>query len=405
MLTTATVNSTTTDFAYDGDGTRTSKTVGSTTTPYLYDSESGLPLLVDDGSNAYLQQDGALSQTDGSGDPSYLLGDALGSVRGVTDDTGALTGSADYNAFGSVRASSGASSALGYTGEQSDPSTGLTYLRARYLNPVVGRFVSADTVSPNAPGTQGYNPYAYVANNPTTWTDPSGQSIEDPFSAVWRWFSRPEVFGLAMASVQTPQTSKLALSSIWKIMQGFYERNQWKLVSGVVGLGFAITICVLISGPPVTPGGGCLALGMRLAGVLKDAVADLPDMFPSLDPAPGPGSGTDPTTYPSTPTPKRPSPTPSGVCDVPQVGVPISSQQMKHIMDEHGPGSTATMRGYDPRNPASFEPKSRFYFGETNIRAIVELGIIVAYGKWQVTGTRCGVNRNRAVHSDRQRQG
>lgn len=41
------------------------------------------------------------------------------------------------------------------------------YLRARYLNASLGRFLSTDSVQPNAPGTQGYNPYAYVANNPT----------------------------------------------------------------------------------------------------------------------------------------------------------------------------------------------------------------------------------------------
>jgi hypothetical protein len=34
-------------------------------------------------------------------------------------------------------------------------------------------------VQPNAPGTQGYNRYAYAANNPTTWTDPSGHTIDD----------------------------------------------------------------------------------------------------------------------------------------------------------------------------------------------------------------------------------
>ncbi|HVP04956.1 MAG TPA: RHS repeat-associated core domain-containing protein, partial [Dehalococcoidia bacterium] len=157
MLTSATVNSTTTDFAYDGDGTRASKTVGSTTTPYLYDRESGFPLLVDDGTNAYLQQDGALASIDSSGDPSYLLDDALGSVRGVTDDGGTLTAAADYNVFGSLRV--GDTLPLGYTGEQADAETGLTYLRARYLDPAVGRFISADTVSPNAPGTQGFNGY------------------------------------------------------------------------------------------------------------------------------------------------------------------------------------------------------------------------------------------------------
>ncbi len=48
-------------------------------------------------------------------------------------------------------------------------------LRARYLDPRLGRFMSMDSVQPNAPGTQGYDPYAYAANNPTTWVDPSGQ--------------------------------------------------------------------------------------------------------------------------------------------------------------------------------------------------------------------------------------
>jgi RHS repeat-associated protein len=76
-----------------------------------------------------------------------------------------------------VRAGCGAGSAFGFTGEQFDPETGFTFLRARYLDPRLGRFLSADSVQPNAPGTQGYNPYAYVANNPTTWVDPSGQSI------------------------------------------------------------------------------------------------------------------------------------------------------------------------------------------------------------------------------------
>ena len=44
-------------------------------------------------------------------------------------------------------------------------------------SPGLGRFLSRDTVSPTAPGTQGYNPYAYAANNPTTWTDPSGHAV------------------------------------------------------------------------------------------------------------------------------------------------------------------------------------------------------------------------------------
>ncbi len=68
-----------------------------------------------------------------------------------------------------MRSQTGTSLALGFTGELTDPSTGFVDLRARELDPTLGRFLSADTVQPNAPGSQGYNLYAYVANNPTTW--------------------------------------------------------------------------------------------------------------------------------------------------------------------------------------------------------------------------------------------
>jgi RHS repeat-associated protein len=52
-------------------------------------------------------------------------------------------------------------------------TAGNTCLQARYLNSTTGRFLSADTVQPNAPGTQGYNLCAYAANNPVMWCEPS----------------------------------------------------------------------------------------------------------------------------------------------------------------------------------------------------------------------------------------
>jgi RHS repeat-associated protein len=45
---------------------------------------------------------------------------------------------------------------------------------ARNYDPATGRFTARDIVQPNADGTQGYNRYAYVANNPCLLTDPSG---------------------------------------------------------------------------------------------------------------------------------------------------------------------------------------------------------------------------------------
>ena len=67
--------------------------------------------------------------------------------------------------------------AKGYTGQYSDPLTGLDYYVSRYYDPVAGIFLSADTKEGNA---QGMNPYAYVAQNPETMTDPSGQMVGCP---------------------------------------------------------------------------------------------------------------------------------------------------------------------------------------------------------------------------------
>ncbi len=60
----------------------------------------------------------------------------------------------------------------GFTGQYEDATTGLDYYNARYYDPVVGRFVSADREEGNG---QRLDPYAYVQGNPETWSDPTGQ--------------------------------------------------------------------------------------------------------------------------------------------------------------------------------------------------------------------------------------
>jgi RHS repeat-associated protein len=174
-LTQATVGSHTGSYTYDGDGVRVGASLDGNQASYLVDTQDGLPVLVDDGSKAYLHADGVLSEVGTSG-ATQLLGDALGSVRGLADTNGTLIGSRSYEAFGVPRTTIGASSLLGFTGEPTD-TTGLVDLRARFLDSGTGRFLSADSLQPNAPGTQGYNSYVYAANNPATWTDPTGHLV------------------------------------------------------------------------------------------------------------------------------------------------------------------------------------------------------------------------------------
>lgn len=156
-----------------GDDLRASRTVGSTTTTYLWDQLTALPTIAGDGTAHYVHgPSGLLNESTGT-TPSYPLQDALGSIRARTNASGTVTAMDSWDVWGNPRTTP-SGNLFGWTGEPRDATTNLVYLRARDYSAGTGRFSSRDTVNPNGPGTQGYNPYAYASGNPTTFTDPSG---------------------------------------------------------------------------------------------------------------------------------------------------------------------------------------------------------------------------------------
>jgi RHS repeat-associated protein len=64
-----------------------------------------------------------------------------------------------------------------FTGQEYDEETGLYYYNARYYDPAIGRFVSADSVVSNLMDSQTFNRYSYANNNPIKYIDPTGHSI------------------------------------------------------------------------------------------------------------------------------------------------------------------------------------------------------------------------------------
>src|SRR5579862_334023 len=162
----------TASYSYNGDGLRVGKTVNGTTTPYVWDP-TGMPMVLSDG-NEYVWGQGMISAISAGGVPSYAHADGLGSIRMITDPTGAVIGRQTYDAFGAARSQTGVQLPMGYTGEQVDPESGLVYLRARYMDPATGRFMSKDPLRgvDGIPLTQ--NAYLYGIDGPLAYTDPSG---------------------------------------------------------------------------------------------------------------------------------------------------------------------------------------------------------------------------------------
>ena len=91
----------------------------------------------------------------------------------TTNSAGTSTSSQLYYAFGGIRSGS-APTDFGFTGQRRDASATLMYYNARYYDTTLGRFISADTLVPQAGDPQALNRYSYVGNNPLKYTDPSG---------------------------------------------------------------------------------------------------------------------------------------------------------------------------------------------------------------------------------------
>lgn len=101
--------------------------------------------------------------------------DEQGSTAYVTGSYGAVENCYFYDAFGNViESQENIRNRILYTGQQYDQETGQYYLRARFYNPVIGRFTQEDTYRGD-----GLNLYAYCENNPVMYYDPSGYGCDD----------------------------------------------------------------------------------------------------------------------------------------------------------------------------------------------------------------------------------
>ncbi|MDD5449561.1 MAG: toxin TcdB middle/N-terminal domain-containing protein [Candidatus Omnitrophica bacterium] len=140
------------------------------------------------------------------GEPGYTVAtyyyhpDHLGSTDKVSNNAGQLVNSIEYTPFGQTakdilyNGQIARPTSYLFTGKELD-TTGLYYYGARYYDPLIGRFITADPTVSRPYDPQDLNRYSYCRNNPLVYTDPSGLSwlddlwdwIEDIFEETWEY--------------------------------------------------------------------------------------------------------------------------------------------------------------------------------------------------------------------------
>ena len=104
----------------------------------------------------------------------HYASDEMGSITHITDGDRILN-TYEYDVWGEVVSErEEVDNRFKFNGQQLDPITGQYYLRARYYNPVIGRFTQEDTYRGD-----GLNLYAYCGNNPVYYVDPTGHTCEE----------------------------------------------------------------------------------------------------------------------------------------------------------------------------------------------------------------------------------
>jgi RHS repeat-associated protein len=175
----------TTTYTYDGDGKRVMNSAGT----YYWTTPSGEQLSDTPGAgagNEYIFFAGQrIAWVDSAGTVRYYFGDHLGTSRIVTDAAGNVCYDADYYPFQGARTPyvSNCTPAYKMAGMKFDQESGNYYTLNRYYPPNLGRWLSPDPLAGDITNPQSLNRYAYVLNNPTTLTDPTGLRAPWPLSA------------------------------------------------------------------------------------------------------------------------------------------------------------------------------------------------------------------------------
>ena len=181
-LTSITASGLSASYTYNEAGIRTGKTVGGVTTTYVLAGTSilkqtrGADTLV-----FYYDTKGEAFGFTYNGTEYWYVRNGQRDIVGIINNAGTVVVSYTYDAWGNpiattgtLAATVGAANPFRYRGYYYDSETGFYYLNSRYYDPVIGRFISSDSIVDTGQGVLGTNMFAYCLNNPVNRADPNG---------------------------------------------------------------------------------------------------------------------------------------------------------------------------------------------------------------------------------------
>ena len=165
-------------FAYDAEGLRTSKTVNGEKTVFVWDGDQLVVELSDSGKvqKRYIRGNDLVYADKGTDtEKQYYVTDSHGNVVQLTDESGKVTKTYEYDSFGNeTNPDKKDDNPFRYCGEYYDKETEEVYLRARYYQMAVGRFLTRDTYAGENDDPLSLHLYTYCGNDGVNCVDPSG---------------------------------------------------------------------------------------------------------------------------------------------------------------------------------------------------------------------------------------
>ena len=184
-------------FTYDAEGLRTSKTVNGEKTVFVWDGDQLVMELSESGKvqKRYIRGNDLVYADKGTDtEKQYYVTDPHGNVVQLTDESGAVIKTYEYDSFGNeVNPDRKDENPFRYCGEYYDKETEEIYLRARYYQPNVGRFLTRDSYTGESDEPLSLHLYTYCENDGINSVDPSGHkkyAKEEPLAGLSVWLDK-----------------------------------------------------------------------------------------------------------------------------------------------------------------------------------------------------------------------